>query len=69
MPTSTSRRPAEHTGRRLAAAVLVGTVGQLLVAVLLPGVARAEVRPRWALGLLVAGVGALLAVGWELAEW
>jgi hypothetical protein len=31
--------------------------------------ARAEVRPRWALGLLVAGLGALLAVGWELAEY
>lgn len=23
----------------------------------------------WALGVLVAGVGALLAVGWELAEY
>ena len=31
--------------------------------------ARAGVRPRWALGVLVAGVGALLAVGWELAEY
>jgi hypothetical protein len=31
--------------------------------------ARAPVRPRWALGLLVAGLGALLAVGWELAEY
>lgn len=31
--------------------------------------ARADVRPRWALGLLVAGVGALLAIGWELAEY
>jgi uncharacterized membrane protein YjdF len=30
---------------------------------------RADVRPAWALGVLVAGVGALLAVGWELAEW
>ena len=30
---------------------------------------RAEIRPRWALALLVAGIGALLAVGWELAEW
>ncbi len=29
----------------------------------------ARVRPRWALGVLVAGIGALLAVGWELAEW
>jgi hypothetical protein len=31
--------------------------------------ARGGVRPRWALGLLVAGFGALLAVGWEVAEW
>ena len=30
---------------------------------------RADVRPPWALGLLVAGLGALLAVGWELAEY
>lgn len=30
---------------------------------------RARISPTWALGLLVAGVGALLAVGWELAEW
>lgn len=30
---------------------------------------RARVQPRWALGLLVAGVGALLAIAWELAEW
>lgn len=32
-------------------------------------VARAGVRPPWALGLLIGGVGALLAIGWELAEW
>jgi hypothetical protein len=31
--------------------------------------ARGDVRPRWALGLLVAGLGALLAIGWELGEW
>ena len=31
--------------------------------------ARAEVRPRWVLGLAVAGLGALLAIGWELGEW
>ena len=31
--------------------------------------AAADVRPRWALGLLVAGLGALLAIGWELAEY
>jgi hypothetical protein len=30
---------------------------------------RARVRPAWALGLLVAGLGALLAIGWELAEY
>ena len=29
----------------------------------------ARVQPRWALGLLVAGIGALLAIAWELAEW
>lgn len=27
------------------------------------------VQPRWALALCTAGVGALLAVGWELGEW
>lgn len=32
-------------------------------------VARAAVSPAWALGLLVMGVGAVLAIGWELAEW
>jgi hypothetical protein len=31
--------------------------------------ARGDVRPRWALGLLVAGIGGLLAIGWELGEW
>ena len=30
---------------------------------------RAEVRPTWVLGVAVAGVGAVLAVLWELAEW
>jgi hypothetical protein len=30
---------------------------------------RAPVSPAWALGVLVAGIGALLAVGWELGEW
>ena len=30
---------------------------------------RAEIRPAWVLGLLVTGIGALLAIGWELAEW
>ena len=32
-------------------------------------VARAGVRPRWALIAVVAGIGAVLAVGWELGEW
>jgi len=27
------------------------------------------VRPAWVLGLLIAGIGALLAIGWELGEW
>lgn len=31
--------------------------------------ARGAVRPRWALGLLVAGVGAILAIGWEIGEY
>ena len=30
---------------------------------------RTGVRPKWVLGLLIAGVGAVLAVAWELAEW
>lgn len=30
---------------------------------------RSSIRPPWALGLLVAGVGALLAIGWEVGEW
>ena len=29
----------------------------------------ARITPTWALGWLVAGVDALLAIGWELAEW
>ncbi len=28
-----------------------------------------EVRPDWALVVLVAGLGAILAIGWELGEW
>ena len=28
-----------------------------------------ELRPRWAQVLLVAGLGCLLALGWEIAEW
>ncbi|MFI7586633.1 hypothetical protein ACIB24_06110 [Spongisporangium articulatum] len=31
--------------------------------------AAGGVAPRWALGLCVAGLGALLAIGWELGEW
>ena len=30
---------------------------------------RASIRPPWALGVLVAGIGALLAIVWELGEW
>jgi hypothetical protein len=30
---------------------------------------RGAVRPAWALGVLIAGIGALLAVGWEVGEW
>ena len=28
-----------------------------------------NVRPRWAIVLLVTGLGAILAIGWELGEW
>ncbi len=28
-----------------------------------------DVRPPWVVVLLVAGIGALLAIGWELGEW
>lgn len=30
---------------------------------------RTPIHPPWALGVLVAGIGALLAVVWELGEW
>jgi len=30
---------------------------------------RADVRPTWLLGVAVAGLGAVLAIGWELGEW
>jgi hypothetical protein len=32
-------------------------------------VERGGVRPRWALAVLVTGVGSLLAIVWELGEW
>jgi hypothetical protein len=32
-------------------------------------VTRTTISPPWALGWLVAGVGAMLAIGWELGEW
>jgi hypothetical protein len=32
-------------------------------------VERGGVRPRWALAVLVTGVGSLLAILWELGEW
>jgi hypothetical protein len=28
-----------------------------------------EVRPAWAMALLITGLGTILAVGWELGEW
>lgn len=31
--------------------------------------ARGRIRPMWALGLAVTGLGALLAIAWELGEW
>jgi len=31
--------------------------------------ARGRVAPRWALFTAIAGLGALLAIGWEIAEW
>ena len=30
---------------------------------------RSRISPPWALGWLIAGLGALLAIGWELGEW
>ena len=30
---------------------------------------RTSLRQPWALGALVAGIGAILAISWELAEW
>ena len=41
--------------------LLCGGIGLLLL--------RAGIPPPWALGLLVAGLGAVLAIGWELGEW
>jgi hypothetical protein len=32
-------------------------------------IARADVRPRWLLVFGITGLGAILAVGWELGEW
>jgi hypothetical protein len=31
--------------------------------------AHARPRPRWILGLVTAGLGAILAIAWELGEW
>ena len=31
--------------------------------------ARADVRPRWLLVVAITGLGAVLAIGWELGEW
>ncbi|MGA8996042.1 MAG: hypothetical protein WB441_17220 [Nocardioidaceae bacterium] len=30
---------------------------------------RSGLRQRWALATIVTGIGAILAIGWELAEW
>ena len=32
-------------------------------------VARADVRPRWLLVVGITGLGAILAIGWEIGEW
>jgi hypothetical protein len=32
-------------------------------------IARVDVRPRWLLPLAVTGIGAILAIAWELGEW
>lgn len=32
-------------------------------------VARADVRPRWLLVVAITGLGAILAIGWEIGEW
>jgi uncharacterized membrane protein YjdF len=29
----------------------------------------ARIRPRWAVGWLITGSGAVLAIGWEIGEW
>ncbi len=42
-------------------AFLLGGIGLL--------VARADVRPRWLLILVITGTGAAIAILWEVAEW
>lgn len=42
-------------------ALLAGGLGVLVV--------RGRVRPAWAAGMLVIGLGAILAIAWELGEW
>jgi hypothetical protein len=32
-------------------------------------IARLDVRPRWLLLVAITGLGAVLAIGWELGEW
>lgn len=32
-------------------------------------IARADVRPRWLLIVGITGLGAILAIGWEIGEW
>jgi hypothetical protein len=41
--------------------LLCAGIGVLLV--------RGRITPLWALGILVTGIGAVLAIAWELAEW
>lgn len=41
-------------------ALLLGGIGLLI---------GGSVRPTWALVVMVAGLGAVLAIGWELGEW
>jgi hypothetical protein len=44
-------------------------VNWLLLAAGLGLLVARDVRPAWAMALLVTGLGAILAVGWELGEW
>lgn len=41
--------------------LLLGGIGLLI--------ARVDVRPRWVLVVAITGLGAILALGWEIGEW